>query len=152
MVASGASERQPGDVSLNNIADFKERMRSLGFASVGLLKPTGRYDISFWDHATYASEEAVAKEKEIFEALFPQHSASWAEYATTHGADVDNLSSPHGRKWKNMLCDAQAFWGHEYYGTDHFVTSDDNFRKKLAVTGKVPADTILTLMEARARI
>jgi hypothetical protein len=51
-----------------------------------------------------------------------------------------------------MLCDAQAFWGHEYYGTDHFVTSDDNFRKKLAVTGKVPADTILTLMEARARI
>lgn len=47
MVASGASERQPGGVYLNNIADFKERMRSLGFGSVDLLKPIGRQDISF---------------------------------------------------------------------------------------------------------
>lgn len=152
MVASGASERQPGGGYLNNIADFKERMRSLGFASVDLLKPIGRYDVGFWDHAISGSEEAIAREKEIFEALFPQHSASWAEYAATHGADVNDLSSPQGRKWKNMLCDAQAFWGREYYGKDHFVTSDDNFRKKLVVTGKVPADTILTPIEAIARI
>ncbi|ULK98753.1 hypothetical protein [Bradyrhizobium sp. I71] len=152
MVASGASERQPGGVYLNNIADFKERMRSLGFGSVDLLKPIGRQDISFWDHAIYGSEEAAAREKQIFEALFPRHSASWSEYAAAHGADVDNLSSTQGRKWKNMLGDAQAFWGHEYYGADHFVTSDDNFRRKLVLTCKVPADTILTPMEARAKI
>jgi hypothetical protein len=152
MVASGASERQVGGGYSTNIADFRERMQSLGFASVELLKPIARSDVSFWDHAIYGSEEAIAREKEIFEALFPQHSASWAEYAATHGADVNDLSSMQGGKWRNMLCDAQAFWGHEYYRKDHFVTNDSNFRKKLVITGKVTADTILTPLEARAKI
>ncbi|MBZ9604261.1 hypothetical protein [Phyllobacterium chamaecytisi] len=152
MVASGASERQPGGGYLHTISDFEARMTALGFQSIELLKPIGKLDISFWGHAIYPSDEMLARETSIFEALFPQHSASWPQYAAANGADANDLSSVAGRRWKNMLCDAQAFWAHLYYVRDHFVTSDDNFRRKLVLIGMIPADSILTPRQAVGKI
>lgn len=50
-----------------------------------------------------------------------------------------------------MRFDAQAFCAHEH-GRDHFVTIDDNFRRKLVLTGIVPADVIVAPKQAIAKI
>jgi hypothetical protein len=152
MVASAASERQRGGGFLGSIDAFRSRMDSLGFGPIELLKPIGKHDFSFYGHTIFPDEAGIARENEIFEALFPAHSASWEEYAAAHGVDVNDPSSKALGDWRNMLCDVQAFWGHEHYGRDHFVTTDKNFHRKLVLTKMIPDGVILSPADAVARL
>src|SRR5260221_6315376 len=61
MVASSASERQPGGEYLKTFTSFRERMQELGFGSLKMLKTIARFDLSFWDHAITPSESQIER-------------------------------------------------------------------------------------------
>lgn len=128
LVASSASERQQGGTFLASMAAFEERRSALGFDGLPLLPSIGRWDVSFFDHSVCGSEEGSAREAAIYSLLFPTSPVEWAEYAAAKGADVDNLSSAAGMRWRNQMLDAQAIWAHDHANRDVFVTSDQRLR------------------------
>ncbi|OJU71378.1 MAG: hypothetical protein BGO05_09850 [Rhizobiales bacterium 63-7] len=132
MVASSAAERQIGGGALENIEEFRKRMETLGFGGIELLKPIAVWNLSYWDFAIYPSDEAADLQTEIFSALFPSTNPKWPAYAGEKGVDPDDIESREGWKWRNRFLDAQAMWGHIFYGRDVFVTSDRNFSKRLS--------------------
>jgi hypothetical protein len=148
MVASSASERQPGGGYLETLASFRDRMQELGFGSLKMLKPIARFDLSFWDHAIMPSESQTERERLIFETLFPDTSYSWQEHAAAAGIETQRIDDPRAFKWRNRLCDAQAFWAHDDNRRDVFVTSDERFKKRLSKRREFLASTIATPIEA----
>lgn len=150
MVASAASERQIGGGALTSIVPFRERMAALGFGAIGLLRPIGYWEISFHDWSLYG-DGIVDREREIFRALFPGREPKWADFAAAAGVGADSRDAPYWR-WRNFLCDAQAYWAHEHNGRNVFVTSDANFRKRLTASAGFPAAVIATPAEAAARL
>jgi hypothetical protein len=128
LVASSASERQQGGTYLASIAVFEERRNALGFDGLPLLPSIGRSDVSFFGHSVWGSKEGSAREAAIYSVLFPNSPVEWAEYATARGADVTDLISPAGMRWRNQMLDAQALWAHDHAGRDVFVTSDQRLR------------------------
>jgi len=147
--SSSASERQQGCTFLASIAIFDERRNALGFTGLPLLPSNGRWDVSFFDHSVRASEEGSAREAAIYALLFPTSPVEWAEYAAAKGADVSDLTSPAGMRWRNQMLDAQALWAHDHAGRDVFVTSDQRLRI-LNGHSDFPGMTIRTPEEAIA--
>jgi hypothetical protein len=122
-------------------------MHKVGFGSVKLLKPIARWDLSFWDYAIQPTDSQMHREQLIFETLFPDIPYHWQDYATSNG--IEALDKPQAFKWRNRLCDAQAFWGHVENKRDVFVTSDARFKRRLSPKdGPFSADTIATPAEA----
>jgi hypothetical protein len=147
MIASSASERQPGGGFLETINDFKARMHQLGFGSVKLLEPIARWELSFWDYAIQPTDSQTNNEQLIFETLFPNIPYHWQDYAALNG--IEALDEPQAFKWRNRLCDAQAFWGHVENRRDVFVTSHARFKRRLSPSGgPFSAHTIATPAEA----
>lgn len=150
MVASSASERQPGGAHLSNFGAFQQRMTDLGFGHVDLLKPIGRWDFSFYNHCIYPTPEQSAREELIFHTLFPNTEPNWIVYANTKGLPKDDLTSREAWDWRNRLCDVQAFWAHDQHKRDVFVTRDRNFAERLLKTPDFASARILTPSEATA--
>jgi hypothetical protein len=147
MVASSASERQPGGGLLKTIDEFKLRMQKLGFGSVKLLKPIARWQLTFWGHSIQPTDSQLHCEQLIFETLFPELPYHWQDYASSNG--INALDDPQSFRWRNRLCDAQAFWGHVDNKRDVFVTSDRRFKRRLSKKGgPFSAETITTPAEA----
>jgi hypothetical protein len=144
--ASCASERQSDGSSLENFSQFQERLKRAGLSHLTLLKPLLRWDVSFFDYSIIAGPELSAQEDEIFRTLFPGSNPSWSETADLCGERVEDTSSAAFSKWRNKICDAQAFWSHEHNRRDVFVTSDGNFAKRF------PDRRILTPEQASAII
>ncbi len=128
LVASSASERQQGGTFLANIAAFEERRNALGFAGLPLLPSIGRWDVLFFEHSLYGSPEGSAREAAIYSVLFPNSPVEWSAYADQKGADVGDLTSPAGMRWRNQMLDAQALWAHDHAGRGVFVTSDQRLK------------------------
>lgn len=124
LVASSASERQPGRTYLSNFGAFEERRNALGFAGVPLLPSIGRYNISFFGQSLYGSAEGTEREASIYRVLFPSAPFKWADYAHAKGVDVDDHESNARLRWRNLILDAQALWAHDHAGRQVFVTSD----------------------------
>jgi hypothetical protein len=148
MVASSASERQPGGVYLKTFTSFRDRMHELGFGSIKMLMPIAKWDLSFWDHAIRPSEPQMQREQLIFETLFPDTPYSWQEYAAANGLEIEQINDARAFKWRNRLCDAQAFWAHDDNGRTVFVTSDGRFKKRLSRKREFLTSMIATPMEA----
>jgi len=51
------------------------------------------------------------RERLIFETLFPDTSYSCKSTRQRAGIETQLIDDPRAFKWKNRLCDAQAFWG-----------------------------------------
>lgn len=149
LVASSASERQQGGTFLASVAVFEERRNALGFNGLPLLPSIGRWDVSFFGHSVWGSEDGSAREAKIYSLLFPTSPVEWAECAAAKGADVNDLTSPAGMRWRNQMLDAQALWAHDHAGRDVFVTSDQRLRV-LNDHPDFPAMTIRTPEEAVA--
>jgi hypothetical protein len=128
LVASSASERQQGGAFLANIATFEERRNALGFAGLPLLPSIGRWDVSFFGHSVYPTPEGSVREVAIYSLLFPSSPVEWTDYAAQRKADVNDLTSPAGVRWRNQMLDAQALWAHDQAGRNVFVTSDRRLR------------------------
>ncbi len=128
LVASSASERQQSGAFLASMDIFEERRITLGFGGLPLLPSIGRWDVSFFNHSVWGSEEGSAREAAIYSLLFPTSPVEWAEYAAARGADVNDLTSPAGLRWRNQMLDAQALWAHDHASRDVFVTSDQRLK------------------------
>jgi hypothetical protein len=127
MVASCASERQVGGRYLATIQELRDRMATLGFGDVGLLKPIATYGLSFYDHAVYASKEQLTRQELIFRTLFPSTEPDWPTFAKAKDLPPDDLTTRPAWHWRNKYCDVQAIWAHDHYGRDFFVTTDSDF-------------------------
>lgn len=129
MLASNASERQPGGGYLDRFADFKERMLAIGLGDITLLKPIARHGLAFHGFGILSDETAVLRERLIFATLFPTIPSRWSDFAAMKGLDQKDLRSAGAWKWRNCLGAVQAFWAHENAKRDVFVTTDGNFSR-----------------------
>lgn len=144
--ASCAAERQVGGGWLSDFSEFKLRLKNADLEHIRLLEPIGRWGLSFWGFAVYPTPDMVTREAEIFRSLFPMSDPEWSKAAALDGVQTDDKTSKSYANWRNKICDAQAFWAHEHYGREVFVTSDGNFAKRF------PIRKILTPAQATADI
>lgn len=151
MVASSASERQKSGAYLTSFTIFRSRMDQLGFSHINILPPLLRWDMGFWNHGIWAGREDYAREKEIFDILFPKSAHDWHDYAAAKKLSVDDTESKAYRTWRNKLLDAQAYWAHEYHRRDVFVTNDRNFLR-LTTSPSFPDANIMSPEEASRMI
>lgn len=70
-----------------------------------------------------------AREELIFSVMFPSVHFEWPKYAQAKGADPSDTSSKHFYRWRNRLCDVQAFWAHDHAKRNIFVTRDIEFQR-----------------------
>lgn len=87
----------------------------------------------------------------FYSLLFPASPVEWATYAAVNRADVVDLTSPAGMRWRNQMLDAQALWAHDHERRDVFVSSD----LRLSVINghpAFPAMAVLTPQEAAAML
>ena len=127
LVCSGAHERQKGGGYLESFSLFTSRVHSLGFPDLPVLPSIMHWDISFWGHGILADEAMKAREELIFKVMFPNVSFEWPRYAEAKGVPSTDTSSAHFQRWRNRLCDVQAFWSHDHVKRDIFVTRDIEF-------------------------
>lgn len=147
MAASSAAEMQKDRNFLNSVTAFEERRTGLGFGDLELLKPIARWGMSFWGFGLWTDDEMSAREKAIFEAMFPNSHYQWEDFARSRALDSEDRSPQNTRKWRNQILDAQAFWAHENARRDYFVTTDKEFLR-LERKGLVSEGTILRPDEA----
>jgi hypothetical protein len=149
IVSVSASERQPGDVYLENYNDFKARLTALQLEHLEILPTISYWDIGFWGVGMFGgTAEMVARERSIHETLFPTIPFSWTDFAALTGISSESVRVPEAKRWRNAFCDRQMFWAHDYHQRDVFVTSDDNFRKRLSQSSHFERAHIATLDEA----
>ena len=148
LVAVSASERQPGDVFLDNYHEFQLRIAKLGFAQLRILQPMLNWDAGFWDVGLYSDEEMIKLERSIHQTLFSSIAFEWAEFAANVGVPLDAIKSSAAKRWRNAFCDRQMFWAHLHNGRDVFVTSDADFRRKLSRSVEFSRKQIVTPGEA----
>ncbi len=149
VVSVSASERQPGDAYLENYSDFKARLATLQLEHLEILPTITYWDIGFWGVGLFGgTSEMVARERLIHETLFPTIPFSWPDFATLVGISSDSIRVPEARRWRNAFCDRQMFWAHDHNRRDVFVTSDDNFRKRLSQAQDFKDSRIATPDEA----
>ena len=107
-------------------------------------------DVSFWDHALWASAEMEALEGQLHDILFPNVEFLWTDYARAHGLDAN--ATPTAWPWRNIKCDVQAIWTHIHYQRDVFVTSDGNYHRHKVELVALGAGAVLAPEDAIARL
>lgn len=125
VTAVGASER--GATQKGNISEFLERLARIGLGGVEVLKPIGRFGITYFDWCLLSGDEMVEVEKHIHQILFPTMEFDYSIYCAQHGIDVN--SGAIDPRWLNAKCDVLSFWCNLHYGNGIYVTSDRNFHK-----------------------
>ena len=130
-VAVSASERQPGDSFLETYGDFTQRLARVGVEHVPQILGIAYLDLSYYDHALYASNEQLKREQQLHEALFPTIPYQSSDCLTkAQRGGLDEVAAR--KKWRNAWCDRQMIWSHEHHNRDVFVTRDENFSKRLS--------------------
>ena len=138
-VAISASEKQKGGLQLTNFQDFQARLDGIGLGKIGILKPKGYWDITFWDWCLLADENDKS-EFEIHNILFP------AQQFEAPAANLANAALL--RTWRNRKCDVLALWTHSNEKRRYFVTSDKNFLNKMLALRAVGYGSILSPEDA----
>lgn len=124
-----ASERLREGGYAKSFATFQERIAALSARPIAVLRPIGRWNVTYWDHGVWADEAMGALEEQIHTILFSQP-YRWAPIAREAGLDPEVTPAEDcdlWRKWRNRLCDSAAMWCHIHYNGDIFVTRDANF-------------------------
>jgi hypothetical protein len=132
VVSVSASERQPGDAYLENFGEFKSRLAALKLEHLEVLPTITYWGIGFWGVGLFGgTPEMTARERLIHETLFPTIPFAWSDFAASVGVSSETIKIPEAKRWRNAFCDRQMFWAHDHNSRDVFVTSDENFRKRL---------------------
>ncbi|MBO9451746.1 hypothetical protein J7426_15840 [Tropicibacter sp. R16_0] len=131
-VAVSASEKQEGDYYLPTFDIFSTRLNELGLGDVSSILGMSYNDMSYIGHAIIVDENMLSRERQFHEALFPNTDFKASEYVARMRPTSDEQEMKYKKRWRNAWCDRQMIWAHEYHGRDVFVTSDKNFRRKLA--------------------
>jgi hypothetical protein len=138
VVAVSASENQPGGIAARNYDAFEAKLNNIGLSGVRQLLPLAIWDIFYWDHALFSSDEMERLVSRIRALLFPG-------IVIGPPANIEENSV-----WRNKMCDVLVAWScihHEWAG---LVTRDKNFhdhKHELAKLGLhyilYPADAAL---------
>lgn len=115
VVAVSASENQIGGTESRDFGAFEAKLSKVGLAGVHHLLPLAVWDVFYWDHALWSSDEMEKLESEIRSILFPG-------IQTTPPTNIDENSV-----WRNRMCDVLVAWSCIYHKWDCLVTSDGNF-------------------------
>lgn len=133
IVAAAASERQQGNIYLEQYEMFEERRRTLGFGDAEVLQVIGRHDVSYWGHCLGSTDEWESRENQIYKVLFPNSEIELKDFVSARGLDPDETTSEEYQKaygrWRNNILDAQAYWAHDHNDRDVFVTHDKAYKK-----------------------
>lgn len=127
IAAVSASENQPGGAIIHNFQEFQERLDRLLVGHLPQLLPLATWDVGFWDHMLWASDEMEALATNLRAVLFP------GEVGPVIAAD--GRISP---RWRNRNCDVMVAWCCIHHDWKQLVTSDANFhahRTELAHLG-----------------
>lgn len=130
----GASERLKDKVYAHNFSQFKDRVEKLSTRKFEILKPSGYWDITFFDWSIWASDDGpdIQLEK-LHDVLFPETKYCWRDFALENGLNPErdwNYNNLQWQKWRNRRCDVLTMSCHIHYGNDIFVTSDNIFLKQ----------------------
>ena len=126
-VAISGSERKPDGTYATNFAEFQDKLAAVGLLGFESLPTLLIWDVTFWDHSLWGSDELIAQARSLHDVLFPESPFDYREYCEKFDVDIEAPATD--RKWRNRLCDALALWTHLHFGGGIFVTSDKNFHK-----------------------
>lgn len=122
VVNVGASEMIDRGVVPNDYGTFSDFLESIGLAHLKRLNPVGVFNVTFYGHCIFGSEESRTLTIGIEKILFPSPLVVKPEN-TNYGIIME-------RKSRNRMCDVHSLWCHINNQNDLFMTSDKNFRKK----------------------
>lgn len=129
LIAMSASESQKSSHQLGSFTEFEQRTNALGFGGLEMVYPMFIFDITYWDNAIVADEHDFQLVDAMHTILFPNISGDWIRYCASRSIDPKLIDTTDFRKWRNALCDVQAYWAHVNAKRDIFVTQDGNFLK-----------------------
>jgi len=115
VAAISASENQPDGEPIQNYAEFEAKLARLDLGDVRQLLPLATWNVGYWDHTIWSSEELDAEAEKIRATLFPNDDPA----ANLQGAD--------GKKSRNKHCDAMLAWCCIHHGWRTLITNDRNF-------------------------
>lgn len=136
VVAVSASENQPNKVASSDYGVFEAKLKNVGLIEAHELIPLGVWDVFFWDHFLWSSEELELLVLQIRTILFP----GIAPEAPTN---IDENS-----KWRNQLCDVMVAWSCIHHNWTILVTRDENFHIHQASLAALGIEKILRPLDA----
>lgn len=139
VVAVSASENQPGGTANSSYSDLERKLRNAGLAGTHELLPLAFWDVFYWDHALWSSDEMAALESKIRAVLFPG-------VATVPPTDVQANS-----KWRNQMCDVLMAWSCIHHNWPCLITRDKNFHDRRAELSALGLPEILYPADAVRR-
>ena len=113
VTAVTASENQPGGGILCNFSEFEARLSRLGLADVHVLCPLATWDVGYFDHALWSSDDLEALAEKLRGILFPDE-------APGDGSQGVGVAA----KWRNHHCDVMVAWCCIHHGWDHLITRE----------------------------
>lgn len=115
VVAVSASENQTGGFAARSFDVFEAKLNSIGLTGVHQLLPLAIWDIFYWDHALFSSDEMQELVFRITGILFPG-------IAISPPASIEENSL-----WRNKMCDVLVAWSCIHHNWNYLVTRDKNF-------------------------
>jgi predicted nucleic acid-binding protein len=116
VVAVSASEnRLGGSAGRRNYSDFEAKLSNVGLSGVRHLLPLAIWDVFYWDHALWSSDEMEKLASRIRSILFPS-------IPIAPPTNIENNSV-----WRNNMCDVLIAWSCIHHGWGCLVTRDKNF-------------------------
>jgi len=97
--AISGSERKSNGEYAHTFSEFKQKIQHVGLGDINILKPLGRYEVTFYDWCVYSDETSEWLEREIHQILFPCVRFKCSE-------------EPNKQRWQNAKCDVLALWCH----------------------------------------
>jgi hypothetical protein len=117
VVAVSASENQPSGTAAQTYSDFETKLRNVGLTGVRHLLPLAIWNIFYWDHALFSSDEAENLAYRIRSILFPG-------IPIAPPANIEENSV-----WRNRMCDVMVAWSCIHHEWTCLVTRDKNFHR-----------------------
>lgn len=153
VIAISASERQADGGFSENFSDFEAKIAKVGLQDVEILLPYCIWDVTYWDHCIWGSEQFAEQAKAIHEVLFPTSPFEYDAYCRRFNLDPPAARGV-DRKWRNRVVDTLALWTHIHNGGGVFVTSDNNFHgsEKKPMLVRLGSGEILRPKEAAVRL
>lgn len=115
VVAVSASENQLGGNASRDFGAFEAKLNNVGLTGVHHLLPLAIWDVFYWDHTLWSSDEMERLESQIRSILFPG-------IPTAPPTNIDENSV-----WRNQMCDVLVAWSCIHHEWEYLVTRDKNF-------------------------
>jgi hypothetical protein len=117
VVAVSASENQRGGTASKTYNAFEAKLSSIGLSGVRQLLPLAIWDIFYWDHALWSTDEMEKLLSQIRSILFPG-------IPIAPPANVEENSV-----CRNHMCDVMVAWSCIHHEWTCLVTRDKNFHR-----------------------